>query len=402
MLELGSIDDLASELGVSVPSARRLVTQGSPLRWSERRLSTFANALYVQAHQNEKTRDSAVKTELEKRRRAPVYTEAAQRAIVATLARELALLDKRRVCEPGRWSPRASLAGELGVPSRQLGRWLETGRVPQEFMERAAFWAQARAERDVRRIAERSKVEVLIDKARTPGVAHTLTGDDRRERKMAHRAPDLKTNERLTESEERSGYLWELRVEKWSTFELIDQWCAWAASRQRPKGLLFKPARAWIILALCTIYHPQGRAIGRNKSPGARRQFESQADRKMGKDLSLNTPVSSCTVRHGGLPRAVRLFRDAITVEHCEFDQVYVHGIIVRNWRWRTETEKRNYRARVAARIANEASLAERKKEKARAAQRALAKQKALGRRPSAASSRPAKKRRTTPGRKRS
>lgn len=371
-LELGSWAALARSLGVSVRTARRLTLEGPPPRWTEDRLLQFAQALYTQAHQRQQDRDPVADRTLRQRRQAPVYSETAQRAAAGSLVRALRELEDRRACEPARWSPVVALSDELGVPAARVRRWVTAALVPQAYMDRVTGWAQARADREQTKIAERGRVEALIEEAKRPAFVHTLPGAPR---KFAHRAPDLRTGERPTESEERSGYSWDLRVEKWSSFELIESLCAWAASRRRP-GPLAAPARAWIVTALCTIYHPHGRQDRKTKSPGARRQFEHRRDRQMGRDLSINVPVSSRTVKRGGLSRAVRLFREALTIEHCEHEQVFVHGLVVRNWRWRTESQRRNYRERLMARLENEARLTERDRVAAQARRRALRKKK--------------------------
>lgn len=385
LLELGTFGELARELGVSETSARRLVRKGPPASWKDARLLTFAEQLYGMAHRAERARDATAREALERRRRAPVYAPAARVAVMGSLRRALADLERRRPCEPGTWSPRASLAGELGISSARLGRWLAVGMVPQEFMERAVSWAQARAEAEVRRIGEQGHVERLLEMAKKPAYAHTLPGAPRR---FAHRAPDLQTHEGRTESEEQSGYQWVLRVEQWSTFELIDRWVMWAATRERPVGMRGL-GRWWIVTALCSIYHPRGRKAGKLKSPGARRQFNRAGDKAIGSDLSINVPVSSRSVRSGGLERAVRLFAVNLLAEHCEQDQIFVHGLIVRNWRDRTDRERKNYRQRVSARLFNEAALAKLARDKRRAEKRAAAKKQALERRGSAGVTRP-------------
>lgn len=342
----------------------------------------LAAELFRRAHQQEQSRPDEVKREIERRRRRPAFNIEARKAAVLALKRALGELERRRPCEPGTWSPRASLAQELGVTSVRLGRWLRAGNVPEDSMVEVSAWAEARAELQIRQMAEQGHVEALIESAKRPQVAHTLPGAPK---KFAARAPGLKTSEGRTESEEQSGYMWTRRVERWSSFPLIDELCEWAASRRRPSGMLV--GRFWIVTALCTIYHPRGRRPGKTKSPGAIRQFERKADRERGKDLSLGVPVSSRTIKRGGLERAVRLFREAMTIEHCEHDQVFVHGVLVRNWRIRSSDEQANYRRRVNARLANEQALAERKREQARAKKREAARKKAL-RRGSAAGSR--------------
>jgi hypothetical protein len=340
----------------------------------------FAAELLRRAHENETARDPQVLAELRRRRSRPSYAPAARRAAAEGLARALRELERRRPCEAGTWSPRAALAEELGVTSVRLGRWLAAGSVPEESMPAVSEWATLRAEAELRSLAEQGHVEALIEQAKKPAYAHTLPGAPRQ---FAARAPDLKTTEGRTESEEQSGYQWVRRVERWSTFELIDEWCRWAGSRRRPPGMLL--GKFWIVTALCSIYHPRGRRPGKTKSPGAIRQFERQTDRQRGRDLSLGVPVSSRMVRRGGLERAVKLFREAIMIEHCEHDQLFVHAVLVRNWRHRTDTERSNYRRRVQQRLLNEQALAAQKKQRARAQKREAARQKALTRRGSAA-----------------
>lgn len=381
MLELGRIELLAAELGVSVGTARRLVRRGPPSRWGEAQLLAYANALYLRAHVIETTRDEAVRVALERKRRAPVYSDEARQGAVRSLGLALDDLERRRPCERGTWSPRAELGRQLLVSSARIGRWMAAGRVPQEFMGRVMSWAQARAEEKMRRQEEQGHVERLIEQAKVPVYVHTLPGAPR---KFGARAPDIVSQEGPLDYEETSGYHWALRVEDWSTFERIDLWTAWAASRRRPPGMR-APGRYWLVTALCTLYHPEGRRTGKRKSPGAKRQFESPADRARGQNMSIGAPISSYLVKTGGLERAARLFHANLLEEHCELDQIYVHAITVRNWRNRSSIERRNYRRRVSARVANEKALAKREKETAAAIRREAARQRALGRRGSAA-----------------
>jgi transposase-like protein len=376
---------------VSASSARRLTTDGPPRSWSERDLEDFAAQLYARADVVSRTRDPGARAELERRRKLPTYAEAAKVAAAQYLRLVVSELEGRRPCEPGTWSPRSGLARELGVSSVRLGRWLERGRVPSEFMPQYATWAEERAQREIRRIREQAQIEELIQAAKKPELQHTLSGSDAKAKQKA-RAPDLKTGEFRTESEQQSGYQWVLRVEKWCSFELIDAMVAWAEARRRPKGQEFSQSRNWIVTALCNIYdRASGNRKGR-KSPGAFREFSGARQKERGTHLQLNVPVSSRTVKTGGLARAVRLFRDEMTIEHCDNEYVFVAGLIVRNWRWRTDAERKNYRDRVQARLDNEFELAKRALTKKAAKIRSRAKKQALGRRGSAAGGRGTKR----------
>jgi len=376
LLETGDIEALATFLGVSERTARRWVKEGPPASWSEERLTRFAERLYATSRERE-TRPLEVQTELERRRQAPVYSEKARRAAARQLGRALGELEGRRPCEKGNWSPRVELAQRFGVRSRRLGRWIESGLVPSEFMPAVMGWAHEEAERALRRMAERGHVEALIDEARSPGQAHQLRG---RSGKRAPRVPDLKSGEHVVDNDNESGYAWRLRAETWSTFERIAHWRDWALSRRRPARDLAGPARFWSVMAMCTIYAPKGRSItgGRTASgvsikryEGMIRQFERGPDRQRGRDLHLNVSVSSGRRPRGGLAYAVRLFVHAITAEHCEFDQVYVHYILVRNWRQRTAAQKSARYHTWKAKMEQETARIERARKAKRRRQRA-------------------------------
>lgn len=377
---------------MSAATARRLTVQGPPLRWSSRDLEDFAGQLYARADVVSKTRSPSERAVLRQKRQRVVYAEAGRVLAVKTLTRALRELEGRRACESGSWTPRAALARELGITSVKLGRWLSSGSVPAEAMAEYSKWAEARALKDLRKMSDRGEVERLVESAKTPEYQHRLPGANAgAPRKFKARAPDLKTGERRTESEEQSGYQWELRVEAWCDFALIDRLTRWALSRERPRGSI--QARFWIVTALCAIYDPEairGRT-GRKKSPGAKREFDRSRDKERGKDLSLNVPISSRTVKHGGLPRAGKLFQAELTLELCEVEQIYVHGLIVRNWRDRNPTERKNYRDRYSDRQERERSQADKARLAKRQATRDRAKKKTLGRRGSAASQAPAR-----------
>lgn len=380
-LELGTIKALARELGLSESATSRLLKRGPPSTWSDERLVRFAEELYARSHAAAEQRTPTERDVLEAKRKAPVYTLAARVAVVAQLRRALLDLEGRRACEKGSWTPRAALARELGITSVRLGRWLAAGSVPVDSMDRVSDWAQQRAEAELRRIALQSRLGELIDAAKKPALAPALTGA---KQKPAARAPDMKTEQGATESDQQSGYQWVQRVEDWSSFALIDRLCTWALGRRR-LGTTARPANRWIVTAFVTVYEPpesEQRRPGnrRLKSPGAYRQFESPRDRDIGRNLQLGAVISSGLVTRGGLERAVALFREHLTAEHCDHELMFVHAVIVRNWRLRGEDERKARRERENAKFFNLQALADQAKEAAKATVRAQARKKALGR----------------------
>lgn len=370
-LELGSIRALAVELGLSESATARLLKNGPPRTWDDVRVERFAEVLYANAHRAAAARSPGARAELERKRKAPAIAPAAQVAAVRQLGWALVELEKRRLCEQGSWTPRAELARELGVTSVRLGRWIRAGRVPADSMERVTDWAQQRADAELRRVALQSRVGDLIQAGKRPAYAHGLPGAPV---KQAARAPDLKSTAGLTQSEHQSGYEWVLRVEEWSSFELIDRMCAWALSRRRT-GPMAAPARRWIVTAFVSVFNAGSRSA---RSPGAHRQFDKEGD--LSRNLELGAVVSSRWVKGSSLEQAVARFRKNMTLEHCESELSFVHAVLVRNWRERTELERQNYRDRKNARFWAAERQAERKREAAANAVRAAARKKALGR----------------------
>lgn len=311
----------------------------------------FAERLYAttrqRAHHRMPVRSESEQRELERRRALPVYALKARQVAADQLRRALHELQERKPCEKGSWSPRLELAREFSIRSRRLGRWLEAGQVPSEFMPQVSDWAEREAERKLRRLAEQGHVEGLIDAARESAWAHRLPGQGRR---RAPRVAERKTGEHEVDNDSESGYAWELRVEKWSTFPLIEQWRDWALSRRRPKRPLAGPAPCWSVTAMCSLYDPAGRRTAQTQSRtgrrfriyvGKKREFGAKKDPQgRGNDLEFNVPVGSGRLGRGSLPYAVKLFVEAVTLEHCELDQIYVHYVIVRNWRQRTFAQR--------------------------------------------------------------
>lgn len=388
-MQLGSYGKLAAELGTTAARARSWARRGPPVSWSETELLELMSRLY----RRWRAEDDAIELPDRKRvwnerrrrqekaraeRERPKYAEVTRRKAAEALVRELDELERRRPCEGGRWSPRAHLGRELGVRSSRIARWVAAGSVPEAFMPEFDAWAQARAEEKMRSDRERAQVEDLLAQAQGPGKAHVLTGS--RGPRRARRAPVVPNNEGRTESEKTSGYSWRKSVEGWLTFSLIDQLAAWALARKRPPGALAKPARLWIVTALTSVLTAPGQRGPR--SPGGVRQFGApkSAARAVGVRLYIGTPISSRTVKRGGLARAVHLFRlDAI--EHlCEFDSVWVHGLVVRNWRDRTPLEQANYRSREEARWEAQNRASRLKADRRRKKARALARKKARAR----------------------
>lgn len=382
-LELGSIRALAAELGLSESATSRLLKNGPPRRWSEERLTKFAEALYARADRVSKSRSATERDVLAAKRREPVYSADARVAIVERLRRALAELEGQRACERGTWTPRSALARELGVTSVRLGRWLAAGRVPPESMEAVNDWAQQRAEAELRKISIQARLEELIQASKRPGAAPSLGGA---KQKPAARAPDMKTEEGDVDSAKQSGYQWVLRIEEWSSFELIERMCQWARSRKRREHLA-RPARRWIVTAFLSKYESpdseQRRPWRRGKrSPGAYRQFEEPRDREIGRRLQLGAVASSGLVERseGGLEVAVERFQSAMTSEHCDHELVFVHSVLVRNWRVRGADERKARRERQNAKFWNERALDEQRKAAEAAKVREAARKKALGR----------------------
>lgn len=300
-------------------------------------MESFASSLYARAVEAERQRRlHPGRQQLMARRRqlaAIVYApEARERALLPIFAR-LAELEDRRGCTPGSWTPRAELARELGISSVRLGRWIERGRVPTENMADVLDWAQRRIDEQLIQAQKRGAIERLLEEAKRPGWEPQLSGS--REKKPAQRAPDLHDGEHEIDNRDARGYNWIRRVESFSSMAMIAELETWALSVRVPRRVHLGKARLWVVTALCSIY--KRRAGGR--SPGARRSF-GRDPYELGRDLQIGAAVSSTTIRRGGLPRAVRLWKAEMIAEHCQSELVFVHGLIVRHWRRRADGER--------------------------------------------------------------
>lgn len=326
---------------------------------------------------------------LERRRlqAAVVYSDSARALALRPIAEALRELEARSACAIGSWTPRAELARELGVSSVRLGRWMARGRVPVSMMPLVSEWASRRIEQQLQRMARMQLVEDLIARAKRPSLAHGLPGAPKAQ---AARSPDLRDHSGVFQSSINVGYQWVKRVEAFSTFELMGKLEKWALSRVLPPTAKIGRAKLWIVTAICSIYDPPDSLAAkderrqrrrRSKSPGAYRQFERKVDhQQMGRDLMLGAAISSRTVRRGGLERAVRLWLENMIVETCENELVFIHGLIVRNWRTRGDRERSAYVKREFARWEKTHRAEERKRERERDRVRQSARQKALGR----------------------
>lgn len=367
---------LAAELGIRVDRARRWAKEGPPAPWTERQLQELANELWRRQQETSERRTQATRAALLRERQRPHYTIEARQAAVVRLRRELRQLERRKPCEKGTWTARMALARELGVKSVRLGRWLSAGAVPEEYMPEYDLWAQAALEREFLAAQEKSRAEEMLDIARSPGWAHTLTGQ---KKTRVRRTPELRNVEGVFESADSSGYEWQWRIERWMTWELIDEMCDWALTRQRPQHRLARPARYWIVTALASVLRSKnGKAP---KSPGGYRQFARESHRALAGRLNIGAALSSRTVRRGGLVRAVKLFRLDATDHFCESDVIFVHGLIVRNWRHRSDRERQSYRSRIETRAKLANAERERKDARRRKKARAAARKKIQERR---------------------
>lgn len=404
-LELGSARAVAAELGMPVGVIRRWMRDGPTPAWAPARVEAFANQLLTVAHESEQRRRANPELRaLVERRRALAeldYPLVARQAIVAVIESALGELEERRACAYGSWTPRAEVAREIGVSSVRLGRWLARGRVPVSQMPAVNDWAQRRVERALMRQERQQKVEDLIQRAKRPALAHGLPGAPKAQ---AARAPDLQDAQGPYQSADSVGYKWDKRVEEFSSFALINQLTQWALGRRVPESARVGRAKLWIVTALVSIYDPPDSLAAkderrqrrrRTRSPGAFRQFERKVDKQqLGRDIMLGAVVSSRTVRRGGLERAVRLWRENMVTETCENELVFVHALIIRNWRSRGERERERFieRERREWEARHAAEEARRERDKARVRERA--RKRALGRRGGnrAASERPSRR----------
>lgn len=329
---------------MSVHAVRRLIREGVPASWSTPQVERFATELYARAVEAERVRRiHPGRVDLMARRRAlakmTFAAEARERALLPIRAR-LEELEDRRGCVAGSWTPRAELARELGVSSVRLGRWLERGRVPLENMPDVLAWAQARIDEQLLRAEKQAGIERLIALAKRPGYEHTFGRGDA---KPAARAPDLHDQQYEIDNRDVRGFMWEKRAEAFSTMALIGDLERWALGVRVPSHVHLGRARNWVVTALCSIY--KRRQGGR--SPGPQRHFGAQQDpHNFSRDLQIGAAVSSTTIRRGGLGRAVRLWKAEMIAEHCESEIVFVHGLIIRHWRRRSDGERRAFERR--------------------------------------------------------
>lgn len=358
--ELGSVAALAAELGVSERSARRWASGQLPRKWDEARLVRFATELYAQSHRADVRRSPAERRALERALDRPSYSPRAMTKAVARIRRELRRLARER--GESRRLP-SELAADLGATTGQLRGWLRRGRVPETHMRQFDAWAQARADEEFQAKVEKERAKELIQQAKEPALAPRLSGE-RGPRRRAARAPDVRTSEGEAESEAHAGYVWNLRVEAWLSPALIDKMARWALGRRREtKNRL--PAPRWVVTALCSVLLSPG-SKG-TKSPGGRRHFSRVSDRAFGSRLELGSVFGSGTVKRGGLEVAVSRFEDALTEQLGEPNRVWVHAVIVRNWRVRGEREREAYRERQRARWAAEQRVLELRQERRKA-----------------------------------
>lgn len=389
-------------------SVRRMIRRGPPASWSEERLVELASRLMRSAVASEARRraNPALEAVLQRRRQqaAVVYTPAARAAALGPIRQALRELEARSACAIGSWTPRAELARALGVSSVRLGRWLAAGQVPTAMMPLVSEWAMRRVEQELTRMARMQLVQDLIGRAKRPALAHGLPGAPKAQ---AARAPDLSDHSGPFQSADNVGYQWVRRVEEFAEFSLISRLERWALSRKLPPSAKLGRAKLWIVTAICSIYDPPDSLAAkderrqrrrRSKSPGAFRQFERKVDKnQVGRDLMLGAAISSRTVRRGGLERAVRLWLENMVIETCENELVFIHGLIVRNWRRRGDRERAAYVKRDFERWEKTHRAEEKRRERERNRVRQDARQKALGRSASrAAGLRPLRKKRSS------
>lgn len=372
-------------------SLRRLMRRGPPASWSTEKLEALAQKLVVIATESERRRrQNPALQQLIERRRAQAaieYTDEARRAALDPVRAALREFEARAECAYGSWTARAELARELGISSGRLGRWLEAGRVPATMMPLVSEWAARRIEQQLAKMARQQVVEDLVQRAKRPALAHGLPGAAKTQ---AARAPDIRDHQGPYENADVVGYKWDRRVEAFASFELIGKLEKWALSRRPPPNARLGRAKLWVVTALCSIYDPpdslapkdeRRQRRRRSKSPGAYRQFERKVDKQqLGRDLMLGAAVSSRMVRRGGLERAVALWRANMVVETCENELVFIHGLIIRNWRRRGEPERDRYVKRDLERWEKRHRKEERAREREKRAVRQRARKKALGR----------------------
>ena len=288
----------------------------------------------------------AKKVRLRDRKNAKKRLEAIGKKIAA---KEAELGNKRSVA--------AVMAEQLGVKVSTVRRWLESGQVSEagtyKFLQ---YELGEKGDREVER-QERKIFEQLLKAGRKP---HTIRKEGERywDAKKARWVRVVKTEEapvvpRFRGSEGyyggdgTSGYRWNMRVGDYLTPTLLRQMMRMALTvptegfRRRIKRKLPE----WAVFVVVSVLyatdgqrgHPvrsaAGHLYGKNVRSDLEPQFPKHANRFVVKDAYSSGNQDT-------LPAAVAAFEKRLWPEIKSGDRIYVHGLVVWNFRRRTTDEQ--------------------------------------------------------------
>ncbi len=236
------------------------------------------------------------------------------------------------------------LAEKLGVTVGQVRGWQRrreiTGKGLRLFLrfEEREKHGQAAAERDKRDMRQlmslgRKKKTKRVEKERRTrgGGAKRVMGEVEEPR-----TPSVKTTDGYFGGEETSGWRWSMKVAEYLSWTVVEQMVDFAR-RVRP----MREGNEWRITALCSeliLDQPNGKQNNPKYGTATREDIADEHER--GGSFVVSEPYSGDAwhTRQKAIDGFVKRMRDGIKSGNL----IFVHGVVVWNYRRRSEAEKRS------------------------------------------------------------
>lgn len=252
---------------------------------------------------------------------------------------------------------RASLlAEEVGVPAKVAREWLSSGRISERWL---AAWfqyeeqqkSQAKGSKDEDRVfrelmrlgRKKATKKVAITRRRKGRVVSVEVEQDEPE------TPTFRASNKYYGGSETSGWRWGEPIRQYLTAATLPMIVATAARFKRPSVGRFKqPGRfpSWsVYVVVSSLYGKEGRTgrvqsvSGRYKYGDKVRQDLSNQFPRLGNRFVVSDVYSSG--EQGSFKAALAEFQKRLREEYESDQKIWVHGVVVWNYRRRTEAEQK-------------------------------------------------------------
>lgn len=255
------------------------------------------------------------------------------------------------------------IAAQLGRSVKTVREWISRGRVPsrdlREFYLATRFWPRPTPEAELGCTkADMEEMRRLMALARRPGYSETTMGAQ-----LVQPIYPFRSREKRTESDFNIGYEWAYRIGKFLSADVLDEMVELCRKARLPRGYRGVARRwdHWMVTAVVVEYTPPGtefgppdesdrnivRFFGEIEDEDGNVVLDgggSDDDNETGGRMVINQGRSGSVqpTRKLAIAAFIRRIDEWMQKGIC----IWVQGVILRNWRRRTDEERA---ARLAA-----------------------------------------------------